>query len=127
LAVRRCYPETNDFPYLQLFPTRTIVLTKQVLQELQERHDVADTAFLVDGPPWLQAALFEENLRFQHVTHGDRDAAERMLKLVRQQTEQFANYFCNPSAEPAETWLLNLRAHVEPANLSDGLDCCLPV
>jgi len=38
-------PETNDFLHVRLFPTRTIVLTKQFLAELQEKHDVADAVF----------------------------------------------------------------------------------
>jgi len=98
-------PETNEFLHVQLFPTRTIVLTKQFLQELQEKHDVADSAFLVDGAPWLQAALFEENLRFQHVTHGNRNAVERVFKEVKRRTEQFANHFRHATAESAENWL----------------------
>jgi len=98
-------PETNDFLHVRLFPTRTIVLTKQFLAELQEKHDVADAVFLVDGAPWLQAALFEENLRFQHVTHGNRNAVERVFKEVKRRTEQFANHFRHATAESAETWL----------------------
>jgi transposase-like protein len=98
-------PETNDFLHVRLFPTRTIVLTKRFLAELQEKHDVADAVFLVDGAPWLQAALFEENLRFQHVTHGNRNAVERVFKEVKRRTEQFANHFRHATAESAETWL----------------------
>ena len=49
-------PATNEFLHVRLFPTRTIVLTRQFLQELAEKHDVADSLFLVDGAPWLQAA-----------------------------------------------------------------------
>jgi transposase-like protein len=98
-------PDTNEFLHVRLFPTRTIVLTKQFLQELQEKHNVATAVFLVDGAPWLQAALFEEKLRFQHVTHGNRNAVERVFKEVKRRTEQFANHFRNASAESAETWL----------------------
>ena len=53
-------PETNELLHVRLFPTRTIVLTKQFLQELQEKHDIADAVFLVDGAPWLQTVLFKE-------------------------------------------------------------------
>ncbi len=55
-------PETNEFPHMKLYPTRTIVVTKQFLTELHEKHRVIDAVFLVDGAPWLQAALFEEQL-----------------------------------------------------------------
>ena len=98
-------PETNEFLHVRLFPTRPTVFTKQFLQELQEKHEIADAVFLVDGAPWLQAALFEGNLRFQHVTHGNRNAAERIFKEVKQRTEQFANHFCHASVESAGTWL----------------------
>jgi transposase-like protein len=39
----------NEFLHVRVFPTRTIVLTKQFLQELTEKHDVAESLFLVDG------------------------------------------------------------------------------
>jgi hypothetical protein len=35
----------NEFLHVRLFPTRMIVLTKQFLQELAEKHDVADSCF----------------------------------------------------------------------------------
>jgi transposase-like protein len=98
-------PETNEFLHVRLFPTRTIVLTKQFLQELAEKHDVADAMFLVDGAPWLQAALFELSLRFQHVTHGNRNAVERLFKELKRRTEQFATHFRHATADSAETWL----------------------
>jgi len=63
-------PETGEFLHVRLFPACTIVLTKQFLQELTEKHHVADSLFLVDGAPWLQAVLHQLRLRFQHVTHG---------------------------------------------------------
>ena len=93
-------PETNEFLHVKLYPTRTIVVTKQFLTELQEN--------LVDGAPWLQAALFEENLRFQHVTHGDRNSVERVFKELKRRTKQFANHFRNATHCSAENWLQTL-------------------
>jgi transposase-like protein len=98
-------PETNEFLHVRLFPTRTTVLTTQFLQELTEKHDVTDSLFLVDGAPWLQAALFDLNLRFQHLTHGNRNAVERLFKELKRRTEQFATHFRHASADSAETWL----------------------
>jgi len=98
-------PQTNEFLHVRLFPTRTIVLTKQFLQELTEKHDVADSLFLVDGAPWLQAALFQLELRFQHVTHGNRNAVERLFKEFKRRTQQFADHFRHATVESAETWL----------------------
>jgi transposase-like protein len=43
--------DTNESLHMRVFPTRTIVLTKQFLQELTEKHDVADNLFLVDDAP----------------------------------------------------------------------------
>ena len=98
-------PETNDFLHLKLYPTRTIVLTKQFLTELREKHRVSDAMFLVDGAPWLQAALFELNLRFQHETHRNRNSVERVFKEVERRTEQFANHFRHATHRSAENWL----------------------
>ena len=104
-------PETNEFLHARLFPTRTIVLTKQFLAELREKHDVADSLFLVDGAPWLQTALFELSLRFQHVTHGNRNAVERVFKELKRRTEQFATHFRHATADSAETWLQTFAYH----------------
>ena len=101
-------PETNEFLHVKLYPTRTIVVTKQFLTELQEKHRVGDAVFLVDGAPWLQAALFEENLRFQHVTHGNRNRVERVFKELKRRTNQFANHFRHATHRSAENWLQTL-------------------
>jgi transposase-like protein len=63
---------------------------------------LSDAVFLVDGAPWLQAALFEENLRFQHVTHGNWNSVERIFKEVKRRTNQFANHFRNATHRTAE-------------------------
>ncbi|WP_135807432.1 IS6 family transposase [Halorussus marinus] len=98
-------PQTNEFLHAKLYPTRTIVVTKQFLTELQEKHRVADAVFLVDGAPWLQAALFEQNLRFQYVTHGNRNSVERVFKELKRRTKQFANHFRHATHRSAENWL----------------------
>ena len=61
--------------------------------------------FLVDSAPWLQAALFELSLRFQHVTHGNRNAVERVFKELKCRTEQFATHFRHTTADSAEAGL----------------------
>lgn len=97
--------ETNEILDIRLFPIQIRVLIKQFLKELQEKHDVGDAVFLVDGAPWLQAALFDENHRFQHVTHGNRNAVKYIIRNLGLQTKQFANYFHHTSAESVETCL----------------------
>lgn len=98
-------PETGEFLHVRLFPSRTIILTKHFLQELVEKHDVDESLFLVDGAPWLQAALAQLGLRFQHVIHGNRNAVERLFKELKRRTEAFATHFRLASAKSAETWL----------------------
>jgi len=98
-------PETSEFLHMRLFPSRTIVISKQFLSELAEKHHVADSLFLVDGAPCLQTALHQLELRFQHVTRGNRNAVERLFKELKRRTEQFATHFRHATAETAETWL----------------------
>ena len=101
-------PETNEFLHVRPHPACTIALTERFLRELREKHDIADALFLVDGAPWLQAALHRYNLRFQHVTHGNRNAVERVFKEIKRRTNKFANHFRHASAESAESWLQTL-------------------
>ena len=79
-------PETNEFLHLQLFTTTTTALTQQFLRELREKHDVADTVFLVDHAHHLAAALQRAGLRFQTVRHGNRNAVERIFKEIKRLT-----------------------------------------
>ncbi len=58
-------PDTNRLLHVRLFPTRTSALTEM---------------FLVDGAPRLQAACQRHSLRFQHVTHGNRNASNASSK-----------------------------------------------
>jgi transposase-like protein len=74
------------------------------LAELREKYLVDDAIFLVDGAPWLQVACCRHSLRFQHVTHGNRNAVERVFKELKRRTEAFANHFRHLD-HAAETWL----------------------
>ncbi|SEO29761.1 putative transposase, partial [Halorientalis persicus] len=47
-------PETNRILHSRLLPARTTALTERFLRELKQKHDVAESLFLVDGAPWLQ-------------------------------------------------------------------------
>ncbi len=95
-------PKTNEFLHVKLYPTRTIVVSKKFLTELQEKHHVGDAVFLVDGAPWLQAALFEQNFRFQYVRYGNRNGVERVFKELKRQAQQFANHFRHATHRSAE-------------------------
>ena len=79
-------PDTNRPLHVRLYPTRTQALTEIFLAELREKHLVNDAIFLVDGAPWLQAACHRLGLRFQHVTHGNRNAVERVFRKLKRRT-----------------------------------------
>lgn len=98
-------PETDEFLQVRLHPSCTIGLTKRFLRERRQKHTVEDALFLVDGAPWLQTALFELDLGVQHVTHGQRNAVERLFKEIKRRTNQFANHFRHASAASAESRL----------------------
>ena len=78
------------------------------VEELIERHQLEDTEFLVDGAPWLHAALTHYGYEFRHETHGRKNAIERIFKAVERRTYQFANYFRHATAGAAESWLKTL-------------------
>ena len=98
-------PATNRLLHVRLFPTRTRALTEMFLSELREKHLVGDAIFLVDGAPWLQAACHRHVLRFQHVTHGNRNAVERVFRELKRRTNQFSNTFSHVEPSTAENWL----------------------
>ncbi|MCD2201192.1 IS6 family transposase [Halobacterium sp. KA-4] len=98
-------PATNQYLHVRLFTTRTQALTEMFLRELREKHHVEEATFLVDGAPWLQAALHRHGLRFRHETHGKRNAAERIFKKLKRRTNQFSNHFRHAQPATVETWL----------------------
>lgn len=101
-------PETSEILHVRLYPTRTIVLTKQFLRELAEKHSVEGAEFLVDGAPWLQAGLFQLGIHFRHETFGERNPVERVFQEIKRRTEQFYNTFSHAEPETVEKWILAL-------------------
>lgn len=98
-------PETNNFLHVKLGIAQHLGLSELFLGELREKHDVSDAVFLVDGAPWLQTTLRRHGLRFQHETHGNRNAIERLYKEIKRRTDQFGNHFRYTDPDTAETWL----------------------
>jgi len=43
------------------------------LRDPTQKQAIDDAEFLVDGAPWLHAALFELGMHFRHETFGDRN------------------------------------------------------
>jgi len=66
-------PETNVILHVQLYPSRNRALTKMFLRDPTQKQAIDDAEFLVDGAPWLHAALFELGMHFRHETFGDRN------------------------------------------------------
>lgn len=102
-------PETNIFLHVGLYPTRTTMATKLLLEELAEKHDINQSEFFVDGAPWLQAGFFELGMHLRHETHGERNPVERAFKEIKRITEQIFNNFPNADPETVESWLCALR------------------
>jgi putative transposase len=98
-------PETNQFLHVRLFPTTTTALTQQFLQELRQKHDVADAVFLVDHAQHLKTALQRAGLRFQTMRHGNRNAVERLFREIKRRTSSFSNSFSHVDPTTAESWL----------------------
>jgi putative transposase len=98
-------PETNQFLHVRLFPTTTTALTQQFLQELWQKHDVADAVFLVDHAQHLKTALQRAGLRFQTMRHGNRNAVERLFREIKRRTSSFSNSFSHVDPTTAESWL----------------------
>jgi transposase-like protein len=99
-------PETDEFLHVKLGTSQNLGLSEIFFGELREKHDVSDAVFLLDGAPWLQEACRRHGLRFQHETHGNRNAIERLYKEIKRRTGQFANHFRHTEPATAETWLL---------------------
>ena len=75
------------------------------MSDLDEKHDIRDAEFFVNGTPWLQTGLFELGLQFHHETLGERNLAERIFQVIKRRTEPFYNNFSNPDPETVDSWL----------------------
>jgi transposase-like protein len=60
---------------------------------------------MINGAPWLQAACHRLGLRFQYVTHGNRNAVKRVFYESKQRTNKFSNTFNHVESKTAENWL----------------------
>ena len=98
-------PETNEFPHLRLFLTRTTQLAVLFLRELQRIVPTTHAAILVDTTHHLKAALSRLGLRFQMCRHGNRSAAERVFGEVKSCTCLFSNTFGHAQPTTAERGL----------------------
>ena len=83
-------PQTNEIRHVSLFPT----ITKQTTRW-----------FLVDDADYLGPVLAEDGYRFQAISHGNRNAIERVFREIERRTLSFATSFSHVTLETAESWL----------------------
>ena len=98
-------PTTNEILHIRLFQTRTTQLTLLFLRELQQKQQVEQATFLIDGATHLASALDRLGLDFRYKKHGNRNSVERVFREVKRRTSSFANTFSNASLSSAESWL----------------------
>jgi len=98
-------PQTNEILHVSLFPTATKQTTRWFLTELHRRSQLAGVEFLVDDADYLGTVLAEDGYRFQPLTHGNRNAIERIFWEVERRTSLFENIFNPVELETAQDWL----------------------
>jgi len=98
-------PETNKILQFRLFPTATEQITQWFLAELHRQYQLDNVEFLVNDADYLVTVLDEDGYRFQMITHGNRNAIERVSREVERRTSSFANSFNHVEPQTAESWL----------------------
>ena len=98
-------PETNKILQLRLFPTTTKQTTRWFLTELHRRYQLDNVEFLVDDADYLVNVLEEDGYRFQMISHGNRNAIERVFWEIERRTSSFATSFSHIDPPTAESWL----------------------
>jgi transposase-like protein len=101
-------PSTNRILYTGLYSQRNMAMTNMFLEEIDEKHEVRNAEFLIDGAPWLHAGLHELGGHFRQETFGDRNPVERVFQEIKRRTDQFYNHFANAEVETVENWMLGL-------------------
>jgi len=82
-------PETNEILQLKLFPTATKQMTRWFLDELHRRYQLTDVELLVNDADYLVNVLDEDGYRFQMISHGNRNAIERIFWEIERRTSSF--------------------------------------
>ena len=104
-------PQTDEILHVSLSPTTTKQTTRWFLDELHRRYQLEDVLFLVDNADYLGPVLAEDGYRFQVISHGNRNAIERVFWEVERRTLLFANSFNHVTLETAESWLEALAVY----------------
>jgi transposase-like protein len=101
-------PSTTRILHVGLYTNRYMAMIEFFLDDLNQKHDVQDAVFLVDGAPWLHADLHRFDLQPRHETFGERNPIERVFQEIKRRTSQFYNHFGHAKPESIENWLLAL-------------------
>lgn len=72
-------PQTNEIFHFRLFRTPTKQTTRWFLTELHRHYRFDDVEFLVDDADYIINVLDEDGYRFQMISHGNRNAIERIF------------------------------------------------
>jgi len=72
-------PETNEILRSRLFSTTTKQTTRWFLADLHRGYQLGDVEFLVDDADYLVNTLDADRYRFQMISHGNRNAIERVF------------------------------------------------
>ena len=98
-------PKTNELLHTSLEPTTNTVLAQTFLAEIDEKHDVSEGVFLIDGAQSLQAACHRGGYDFRYEKHGNRNTVKRVFREIKRRAVCFSNCFSNASAETADDWI----------------------
>jgi putative transposase len=101
-------PSTNRILHVGLYSNRNMAMIEFFLDELNQKHEVQDAEFFVDGAPWLHAALYRFDIQPKHETFGEHNPIERVFQEIKRRTSQFYNHFGHANPETVENWLLAL-------------------
>ena len=104
-------PQTNEILHVSLFPTATKQTTRWFLNELHRRYQLDDVVFLVDDADYLSPVLAADGYRFQILSHGNRNAIERVFWEIERRTSSFATSFSHVELETAENWIEAFAVH----------------
>jgi putative transposase len=97
--------ETNKIIHFRLFPATTKQTTRWFLADLHRHCQLDDVEFLVDDANYLVTVLSEDGYRFQVMSHGNRNAIERVFWEIERRTSSFATSYNHVNPKTAESWL----------------------
>ena len=98
-------PNTNKIIHVRLFPATTKQTTRWFLTDLHHRCQLDGVEFLVDDADYLVTVLDNDGYEFRVVSHGNRNAIERVFWEIERRTSSFATSFNHVNPETAESWL----------------------